>query len=153
MRSVLLLCGLCGVLAGCSWTGSGAASSLPHIGGGPRVPLKASLTIQIRALAKHGSKLVHSRSLECPRVGEPGSYVVRACSALRDYVQHFRQPTSSCGCGAVRLGTRFAVVRGTVNGRPFKAEYSYCMCGFEQRLIRDLRTVSGLRSFAPAATH
>jgi hypothetical protein len=24
--SVLLLCGLCGVLAGCSWTGSGAAS-------------------------------------------------------------------------------------------------------------------------------
>jgi hypothetical protein len=151
-RSVLLILGLCGVLAGCSWDAGGLAGSGATSGGteravSPVIPeLKTLVTIQIRALTGQGSKVIRSATVACGPADTAG-----VCLALRDYARNHAAPLRMmCNCPGAPAGTRFAVVEGRVNGKPIKAELTWCTCGYPQRIIRDLRTITSLRRLAVA---
>jgi hypothetical protein len=58
-------------------------------------------------------------------------------------------PGPACSCPGELVGTRFAIIKGTLDGKPVRAELSSCMCGVAQRLINDLQIVTGLRGFFP----
>lgn len=151
MRSVLLLAGLCGVLAGCSLGGgNGTGSSGPALPVERSTPKKATMTIEIRAVSRGGSRLVRSRTLGCNPATGSVSNTKAACTALRDYVRHSGVPGPACSCPGAPVGTRFAIIKGTLDGKPVRAELFFCMCGVAQRLIDDLQIVTGLRRFFPA---
>jgi len=71
VRSVLLVAGLCGVLAGCSWTGSAVDSGGPAPVRHVRLRFGESRTVATRALAYH-------LTVVCPkRPATPHAFCVR----------------------------------------------------------------------------
>src|SRR5205085_3930997 len=144
MRSVPLIVGLVGVLAGCTWAGGGGGDAVAHPA--------ATLRVRIRTLPNNGrSTLLGTMTLGCSPPTGTVTNPVAACAALRDYVSHYRPPNSSCACGASRIGTPYAVVTGMLDGKRVDASLEPCMCGVPQRFVDDLQVVTGLGSFAPIA--
>ena len=117
-----------------------------------------TLRIAIRAITPNGSTTLLRWALSCSppahdllrpaanrRPPDPGT----ACAALRDYArrQSSRLPQSTatvCDCPGVPVGTPFALVRGTLDGKRIDVKLTSCMCGFSGRLIRDLQTATGI---------
>jgi hypothetical protein len=127
--------------------GSSARSSRAP-GEGP--PPVTTVRIQIKAVGQNGhDKVLGTWTLGCapPTGTKPDPQA--ACAALRDYVAHYKSPPSTCGCVSERIGTRYAIISGTLDGKRVHAELQTCMCGVAERFIRDLQTATGLRSFGP----
>jgi hypothetical protein len=146
ISGVVICCCCVPLLSGCLGDGS-ASSASPPIGSSPVVPQPPTLRIQIRETADNGNRgtLIRSWTLGCSPPGGTKPQPDVACRALRDYVSNYTAPIGSCGCAAVRLGTPWAVIKGTLDGKPFRAALTTCMCGFSKRLVRDLYIATSLR--------
>jgi len=159
IRIVLLLVGLCVVLAGCSWTGSGGASSGPQSFGengslspsreakGNSLKALVNVPITVRTLKEGPNlpvKIVAVRHLRC---SQPS--VSAACRAIRDFLLNYEGPSSRRACfGGSHLRLGYVVeVYGRAGGRLLgTAVLTSGRCRFAKRWVRDLRTVTGLSS-------
>jgi hypothetical protein len=73
--------------------------------GGSSSPPKPTLRIQIRALENGGGKLVKTTTLGCSPPAGTTPDPQRACAALRDYAEHYRQRRSSCILAVPAMGS------------------------------------------------
>jgi hypothetical protein len=145
--SVAILSCCVPLLSGCLGGGS-AGSASPSSGSSPGIPPPPTLRIQIRETADNGNRgaLIQSWTLGCsPPTGTKPQPEV-ACRALRDYVSNYTAP-GGCGCAAVRVGTPYAIIKGTLDGKPFHAVLTNCTCQ-PGRLVHDLYTATGLKDYA-----
>jgi hypothetical protein len=133
-------------LSGCLGGGS-AGSAPPSTGSSPGIPPHPTLRIQIRETAYNGNRgaLIQSWTLGCspPSGTKPRPEI--ACRALRDYVSN-HVVFGGCGCAAERVGTPYAIIKGTLDGKPFRAVLTNCTCQ-PWRLVRDLFIATSLRRF------
>jgi hypothetical protein len=141
--SVVILGCCVPLLSGCLGDGSVGSASQP-IGSSPVVPQPPTLRIQIKEHAGGGKVAVVQawtlgRSPPSGRKPQPEA----ACRALRDYVRNYTAPTGRCGCAATRLRTPWAVITGTLDGKPIRAVVTNCTC-LSGRLVRDLYIATGL---------
>jgi len=148
--NVLLIAGLCGVLAGCSLNL-----------GQQTAPPRTTLTVRILRFGDHGNeKVVAEWSLGCnlangnrasfgasvsglgPRIPKPAV----ACRALRDYAT-LRSPNRACSCVLPMQGEEEATVTGLLDGKRVSASLPYlsCRCSVSARQVRDLQTATGLK--------
>jgi hypothetical protein len=134
MRSTLaiLLPALAVLAAGCGAFGLG----------GSHPQATAAITIQIRS----GAKILRTETLGC-RPPSGSAHPEAACTALRSYVRNIGGSPVVCHCPLIRADSRYALVTGTLDGKRVLARFGPCACGL--RLVRDLRIVTGLRSFSP----
>jgi hypothetical protein len=93
-------------------------------------------------------RVVHTTALMCDSSTEPTSQPGKACAAIADYAKHFRRPRSICSPVVPMIGSRYADVSGTVNGKHVSADLQpHEMCYTPKRLINDLYTATNLRGF------
>ena len=125
---ILVLAAPVGV-AGC---GAGAGAH-PH----------PTLTITVRS----GASVLRTRTLGCDPPAGTTHDPAAACRALRDYLRQPPAPHLVCHCPAIFAASRFALIRGTLDGRPVRIRFGPCPCG--SRTFRDLSVVTGLHTFSP----
>ena len=137
----------CGValLSGCLGDGSAGRASQSESANLSAHHPKSALRIQIEEQTANGDRrVVRVWTLDCSPVTGSKPEANAACAALRDYARNDTAPTASCGCVVLPIGTRSAVVKGTLDGKPMRAELTYCMCGYSERAVHDLEVVTGL---------
>jgi len=141
----VIILGCMPLLSGC--LGDGSAGSASHrIGSSPVLPQQPpTLRIQIRETAYNGNRgaLIQSWTLGCSPPSGTKPRPEAACRALRDYVRNLPGSPFACSCPAARIGTPYAVIKGTLDGKPFRAALTNCTC-LSGRLVRDLYIGTGL---------
>jgi hypothetical protein len=147
-RSVLLILGLCGVLAGCSWTGSGAGGGASGQAARDRLQIVVRLLPHVRAggspssRCRAASPTVRRYGLTCGPVGGTAPNPAAACRAVADYL-HRRSELPGCPGVLVGPGST-ATIAGMVSDRPFRLRIvaGYSWCGQSKPLLRDFWILS-----------
>jgi hypothetical protein len=121
---------------------------LGHASGSTSAEGSARTTLQIQIFSvgnrRDTSLLTYSLGCSPPAGTKPDP--AAACAALRDYVAHIDElPAYTCGCLAPRIGDRYAVITGSLDGKRVRLTLDTCRCGLTKRLVDDLEVASGLR--------